>query len=57
MLPDLGKLRQVRILHDNSGSNPSWFLEKVREIFNRIKDKENYVSYSFTRESPGSDSK
>lgn len=57
MLPDLGKLRQVRILHDNSGSNPSWFLEKVREIFNRIKDKEDYVSYSFTRESPGSDSK
>lgn len=29
VLPDLGKLRQVRILHDNSGSTPSWFLEKV----------------------------
>lgn len=31
VLPDLGKLRQVRILHDNSGSTPSWFLEKVQE--------------------------
>ena len=31
VLPDLGKLRQVRILHDNSGSTPSWFLEKVRD--------------------------
>ena len=33
VLPDLGKLRQVRILHDNSGSTPSWFLEKVRDTF------------------------
>lgn len=31
VLPDLGKLRQVRILHDNSGSTPSWFLQKVRK--------------------------
>ena len=32
ILPDLGKLRQVRILHDNSGTTPSWFLQKVRYI-------------------------
>ncbi|XP_074615208.1 uncharacterized protein LOC141874734 isoform X6 [Acropora palmata] len=29
ILPDLGKLRQVRILHDNSGTTPSWFLQKL----------------------------
>ncbi|XP_065670480.1 uncharacterized protein LOC100203426 isoform X29 [Hydra vulgaris] len=28
-LPDLGNLKRVRILHDNSGSAPSWFLSKV----------------------------
>lgn len=33
VLPDLGKLRQVRILHDNSGSTPSWFLEKVGDFY------------------------
>ncbi|XP_078359624.1 uncharacterized protein LOC144644082 isoform X3 [Oculina patagonica] len=41
VLPDLGKLRQVRILHDNSGSTPSWFLEKVT-----VTD-ENGRSYAF----------
>ena len=28
-LPELGDLRKVRVLHDNSGANPSWFLDKV----------------------------
>ena len=29
VLPDLGKLKRVRVLHDNSGAAPSWFLKKV----------------------------
>eukprot|EP00795_Rhopilema_esculentum_P005038 gene5038-148_t len=29
VLPDLGKLKKMRILHDNSGAAPSWFLKKV----------------------------
>ncbi|XP_027047022.1 uncharacterized protein LOC113674731 isoform X3 [Pocillopora damicornis] len=41
VLPDLGKLRQVRILHDNSGSTPSWFLQKVT-----VKDENGRV-YEF----------
>ena len=28
-LPELGDLRKVRVLHDNSGDDPSWFLDKV----------------------------
>ncbi|XP_022799604.1 uncharacterized protein LOC111337536 isoform X3 [Stylophora pistillata] len=41
VLPDLGKLRQVRILHDNSGTTPSWFLQKVT-----VKDENGRV-YEF----------
>ncbi|XP_057314445.1 uncharacterized protein LOC130655679 isoform X2 [Hydractinia symbiolongicarpus] len=29
-LPDLGKLKRMKILHDNSGSAPSWYLDKVQ---------------------------
>ena len=29
ILPDLGELKKVRVLHDNSGAAPSWFLKKV----------------------------
>ena len=29
VLPDLGELQKVRVLHDNSGAAPSWFLKKV----------------------------
>ena len=32
-LPDYGNLNQVHIRHNNSGSNPGWFLEKI-EITN-----------------------
>ena len=29
LLPDLGKLKRMKVLHDNSGTAPSWFLDKV----------------------------
>lgn len=28
-LPDLGKLKKMKILHDNTGAAPSWYLNKV----------------------------
>ena len=35
-LPELGDLRKVRVLHDNSGLNPSWFLDKVIVTFHKL---------------------
>lgn len=29
---DLGELKKLRIRHDNSGSSPSWFLERVEIV-------------------------
>jgi hypothetical protein len=29
-LPDYGRLTQVRIRHDNSGSNPGWYVQEIR---------------------------
>ncbi|XP_032238898.2 uncharacterized protein LOC5513456 isoform X2 [Nematostella vectensis] len=29
LLPELGELKKIRILHDNSGENPSWFVDNV----------------------------
>lgn len=29
---DLGELKKLRIRHDNSGSRPSWFLERVEIV-------------------------
>jgi hypothetical protein len=28
-MPDLGNLQRVRIRHDNSGSRPGWFLDRI----------------------------
>ncbi|KAJ7335182.1 hypothetical protein JRQ81_013123, partial [Phrynocephalus forsythii] len=39
---DLGELKKVRIRHDNSGSNPAWFLERI-EVF----DTKEEVTYYF----------
>jgi len=38
----LEKIKKIRIGHDNSGSTPGWFLEKVV-----IKNSENEAEYSF----------
>ncbi|CAH8570297.1 unnamed protein product [Schistosoma margrebowiei] len=35
---DLGKINKVRIRHDNSGVNPSWYLSKI-EVFNISKSQ------------------
>lgn len=29
---DLGELKKLRIRHDNSGTSPSWFLERVEIV-------------------------
>lgn len=29
VLPDLGKLRKIKIKHDTTGDNSSWFLDKI----------------------------
>jgi len=30
LLPDLGKLKRMKILHDNTGTAPSWYLDKIQ---------------------------
>ncbi|KAH8871549.1 Lipoxygenase homology domain-containing protein 1 [Schistosoma japonicum] len=35
---DLGKINKVRIRHDNTGVNPSWYLSKI-EVFNITKSQ------------------
>ncbi|NXA96195.1 LOXH1 protein, partial [Melanocharis versteri] len=39
---DLGELKKLRIRHDNSGSRPSWFLERVEII-----DLKESITYYF----------
>nr|XP_020662186.1 lipoxygenase homology domain-containing protein 1 [Pogona vitticeps] len=39
---DLGELTKVRIRHDNSGSNPAWYLERIE-----ITDTKEEVTYYF----------
>ncbi|CAB4020375.1 C-type mannose receptor 2 [Paramuricea clavata] len=41
-LPELGDLRKVRVLHDNSGNDPSWFLDKV------VVEDEHGKTYEFS---------
>ncbi|KAK4470569.1 hypothetical protein MN116_006111 [Schistosoma mekongi] len=58
---DLGKINKVRIRHDNTGVNPSWYLSKI-EVFNITKsqisnvlkdrpgDTHHLVNYTFNCE-------
>uniref|UniRef100_A0A670JIB8 Lipoxygenase homology PLAT domains 1 n=1 Tax=Podarcis muralis TaxID=64176 RepID=A0A670JIB8_PODMU len=39
---DLGELKKVRIRHDNTGSNPAWFLERIEVI-----DTNEDITYYF----------
>ena len=34
LLPDLGRLKRMKVLHDNTGTAPSWYLKKV--IYNIV---------------------
>ena len=40
--PSVGEIKKIRIGHDNKGSNPGWFLDKVI-----IDDMENHRVYEF----------
>ena len=48
---DIGKIEKIEIKHDNTGDNPSWFLEKV-EIIKRNKQY-NFTAQRWLSKGPG----